>query len=397
MLTSVDQRQAELFGVEVPGHVEIGGEKHNVERAIAEHLGHLFGHLDVALVEVASVTEDGDLVPSSSVGNNKTWLDLADRVMLGVNSWQPIEMEGVHDICYGTALPQHRTPIEILHPADRIGVPHLRCDPEKIVAVVETNAPDRNSPFNPLDGASQQIAGHVLEFLGAEVSHRRLPPTLLPLQSGVGNVANAVLIELDLGPFRPLTPYTEVIQDGMLQLLGSAPLEVASATAFALSEASMKELRDNFADYGKRIVLRPQQIRNRPEVIRRLGCLAMNGMIEADIYGNVNSTHVMGSRIQNGIGGSQRLRLYVRQSLGGQRRSDLLHRADGQPRRPHRARRERHRHRTGHCRPARPASPSARPADHRPLRAPGLPGCPAGLLRPGSGDSARQAHSAPAR
>src|SRR3546814_2555461 len=30
----------------------------------------------------------------------------------------------------------------------------------------------------------------------------------------------------------------------------------------------------------------------------------MNGLIEADSYGNVNSTHVMGSRIQNGIGGS---------------------------------------------------------------------------------------------
>ena len=41
-----------------------------------------------------------------------------------------------------------------------------------------------------------------------------------------------------------------------------------------------------------------------PEIIRRLGVIAMNGMIEADIYGNVNSTHVMGSRIQNGIGGS---------------------------------------------------------------------------------------------
>jgi hypothetical protein len=120
----------------------------------------------------------------------------------------------------------------------------------------------------------------------------------------VGNIANAVLIELDRGPFRPLTAYTEVIQDGMLQLLGSGTLEVASATAFALSEASMKELRDNFADHGKRIVLRPQEISNHPEVIRRLGCLAMNGMIEADIYGNVNSTHVMGSRIQNGIGGS---------------------------------------------------------------------------------------------
>jgi succinyl-CoA:acetate CoA-transferase len=197
-----------------------------------------------------------------------------------------------------------RKPIEILHPADRIGVPHLQCDPEKIVAVVRTNAPDRNSPFNPPDHASKQIAGHVLEFLGHEVRRGRLPPTLLPLQSGVGNIANAVLIELDKGSFRPLSAYTEVIQDGMLQLLRSGTLEVASATAFSLSEASMKELRDNFADYRKRIVLRPQEISNHPEVVRRLGCLAMNGMIEADIYGNVNSTHVMGSRIQNGIGGS---------------------------------------------------------------------------------------------
>ena len=30
----------------------------------------------------------------------------------------------------------------------------------------------------------------------------------------------------------------------------------------------------------------------------------MNGLIEADLYGNVNSTRVMGSRIENGIGGS---------------------------------------------------------------------------------------------
>ncbi len=276
------------------------------------HLSHVaqmvwegfFGHLDVALVEVAGITENGDLIPSSSVGNNKTWLDLADRVILEVNSWQASEMEGMHDVYYGTALPPHRTPIEILHPADRIGVPYLRCDPDKIVAVVETNAADRNAPFNPPDQASKQIAGHVLEFLGHEVSKGRLPPTLLPLQSGVGNIANAVLLELDQGSFRRLTAYTEVIQDGMLEMLRSGTLDVASATAFALSAASMTELRDNLAEYRDRIVLRPQEISNHPEVIRRLGCLAVNGMLEADIYGNVNSTHVMGSRIQNGIGGS---------------------------------------------------------------------------------------------
>jgi hypothetical protein len=117
------------------------------------------------------------LVAMRRSGTSRRCGCLADRVILEVNSWQPIEMEGMHDIYYGTALPPHRTPIEIPHPADRIGVPHLRCDPEKVVAVVETNAPDRNSPFNPPDPASQQIAGHVLEFLGHEVRHGRLPPT----------------------------------------------------------------------------------------------------------------------------------------------------------------------------------------------------------------------------
>ena len=276
------------------------------------HLSHVaqmvwegfFGHLDVAVVEVAGITEDGSLIPSSSVGNNKTWIDQADRVILEVNSWQPAELEGMHDIYYGTALPPHRNPLQIVEPSDRIGVPYLRCPPEKIVAIVPTHAPDRNSAFKPIDHDSQLIASNVLEFLTHEAKQGRLPKTLLPLQSGVGNIANAVLNGLDAGPFRPLTAYTEVIQDGMLQLLRSGTLSMVSATAFSLSDEGLDDLRANIADYRDRIILRPQEISNHPEVIRRLGCLAMNGMIEADIYGNVNSTHVMGSSIQNGIGGS---------------------------------------------------------------------------------------------
>jgi succinyl-CoA:acetate CoA-transferase len=276
------------------------------------HLGHVaqmvwqgfFGHLDVSLVEISGITREGELIPSSSVGNNKTWIDQTDRVILEVNSWQPAELEGMHDIYYGTALPPHRRPIEIRKPADRIGVPYLHCPPEKIIAVVPTHSPDRNAPFKAPDATSKAIAGHVLEFLSHEVNHGRLPSDLLPLQSGVGNIPNAVLAGLDDGPFRPLTAYTEVIQDGMLQLLRSGTVAVASATAFSLSEVGLAELSANIADYRRRIVLRPQEISNHPEVVRRLGCLAMNGLIEADIYGNVNSTHVMGSSIQNGIGGS---------------------------------------------------------------------------------------------
>ncbi|EQD30149.1 coenzyme A transferase, partial [mine drainage metagenome] len=125
-------------------------------------------------------------------------------------------MEGMHDVYYGTALPSYRTPIQIVSASDRIGVPYLHCPPEKIVAVVETNAPDRNTVFKPADETSQLIAQHLLAFLSHEVKRDHLPAALLPLQSGVGNIANAVLRGLDGGPFRPLTAYTEVIQDGML-------------------------------------------------------------------------------------------------------------------------------------------------------------------------------------
>jgi succinyl-CoA:acetate CoA-transferase len=276
------------------------------------HLSHVaqmawegfFGDLDVAVVEVSGVTEDGLLIPSSSVGNNKTWLDRADRVILEVNSWQSPELEGMHDIYYGTALPPERRPVPILRPGDRIGEPYLRVDPEKVVAVVETDAPDRNTPFKEPDGCSRAIAAHVLEFFGSEVRHGRVPADLLPLQSGVGNVANAVLAGLADGPFEHLTAYTEVIQDGMLDLIEAGKLDVASATAFSLSPTAVERLTADLARFRDRIVLRPQEISNHPEVIRRLGVIAMNGLIEVDIYGHVNSTHVMGTRIQNGIGGS---------------------------------------------------------------------------------------------
>jgi succinyl-CoA:acetate CoA-transferase len=276
------------------------------------HLSHVaqiveygfLGKLDVALIEVTAVLEDGRLIPSSSIGNNKTWIDQAERVILEVNSWQPMALEGMHDIYYGLQPPPNRVPIPLTKTGQRIGTPYLKVDPEKIVAIVLTDSPDRNSPFKAPDEASKKIAGHILEFLGWEVKKGRMPANLLPLQSGVGNIANAVLFGLEEGPFENLTSYTEVIQDGMIRLLKSGKLTSASATAFSLSPEMLTEVNANMASYRERIVLRPQEISNNPGIIRRLGVIAMNGMIEADIYGNVNSTHIMGSRIMNGIGGS---------------------------------------------------------------------------------------------
>jgi succinyl-CoA:acetate CoA-transferase len=276
------------------------------------HLSHVaqfvwfgfLGKLDVAVVEVAGILEDGRLVPSTSIGNNKTWLDQAERVILEVNTAQNSQLEGMHDVYYGTQRPPHRLPIPLLQSSDRIGEPYLRCDPDKVIAVVETHASDRNTTFAAPDDSSRRIAGHILEFLAHEVRRGRLPPQLLPLQSGVGNIANAVLAGLNDGPFEQLTAFTEVLQDGMLDLLHSGKLAFASATALSLSSGAMAELNGDLEQYRSRILLRPQEISNHPELIRRLGVIAMNGMIEADIYGNVNSTHIMGTQIMNGIGGS---------------------------------------------------------------------------------------------
>ena len=277
------------------------------------HLSHVgpqvsqgfLGKLDVAVIEISSITADGDLVPSSSLGMNRTYLEHAEKVILEVNEWQSLDLYGMHDVYYPIgALPPDRKPIPITSTGDRIGGKVLHVDPEKIIAVVVTDAGDRNSPFKPLDEDSRAIANNFLDFLGNEVKQGRLPKNLLPLQSGVGNIANAVLAGLLEGPFERLASYTEVIQDGMVDLLDSGKLTVASATAFSLSPDAAHKVNNEAKKYRDLIILRPQDVSNHPEVIRRLGVIACNGMIEADIYGNVNSTHVMGSKMQNGIGGS---------------------------------------------------------------------------------------------
>ena len=277
------------------------------------HLSHMgpqvsqgfLGKLNVAVIEATAITAEGDLIPSSSLGMNRTYLDYADAVIIEVNSWQSEGLFGMHDIYYPIgALPPNRVPLPIQNPGDRIGGKVMKLDPSKVIAIIETDAPDRNTPFKLLDDDSRAIANNLLDFLGNEVKQGRLPKNLLPLQSGVGNIANAVLQGLLDGPFENLTSYTEVIQDGMVDLLDSGKLTVASATAFSLSPKAAEKMNDNAAHYAKKIVLRPQDVSNHPEAIRRMGVIACNGMIEADIYGNVNSTHVMGSRMQNGIGGS---------------------------------------------------------------------------------------------
>ncbi len=263
-----------------------------------------YGKVNFAVIEVTKIREDGSLVYSSSVGANNVYLEQAEHIILEVNYWQDERLEGMHDVISINQPYGDRKPIDVWAADSRNGSPYQVIDLSKVVAVVETDCADRNAPFKAPEPVHKAIAGHILDFLGNEVKQGRLPKSLTPLQSGVGNIANAVLVGLNEGPFEKMTSYTEVIQDGMLDMLDSGKLTVASATAFSVSPEGQVRFNKSIDRYRKQIVLRPQEISNHPEVIRRLGCIAMNGLVEADIYGHVNSTHIAGKGIENGIGGS---------------------------------------------------------------------------------------------
>jgi succinyl-CoA:acetate CoA-transferase len=263
-----------------------------------------YGKIDFAIVEVTRILEDGSIIFSSSVGASVGYLELAEKIILEVNSLQDERLEGMHDILSIPGRHGDRRSIPLYAADGRCGTPHMTIDLAKVVAVVETSSLDRNTPFKAPGEQHKKIAQHILDFLDGEVKAGRLPKSLTPLQSGVGNIANAVLVGLNEGPFENMTSFTEVVQDGMLDLLDSGKLRVASATAFSVSPEGQQRFSTDIERYRKQIILRPQDVSNSPEVIRRLGCIAMNGFVEADIYGHVNSTHIIGKGIENGIGGS---------------------------------------------------------------------------------------------
>ncbi len=261
------------------------------------------GPIDIAIVEAVAITEDGNIVPSTSVGNSNIFVEMADKVIVEINTSQPLELEGVHDI-YDIPVPPYRKPIPLTKADDRIGTPYIVCDPEKIVAIVETDITDKSRPVAPVDDISRKMAANLIGFLQKEVEAGRLPENLLPLQSGVGSVANAVLAGLADSPFEHLNVYSEVLQDSVFELIDCGKVDFASGTSITLSPEKTATLAQDLPRFKDKIVLRPQEISNNPEVARRIGVIAMNTAIEVDIYGNVNSTHISGTRMMNGIGGS---------------------------------------------------------------------------------------------
>ncbi|KAJ3866360.1 acyl-CoA carboxylate CoA-transferase [Lentinula novae-zelandiae] len=258
--------------------------------------------LDWAIVEATAITEEGYIVPGASVGASPEILQSAEKIIIEVNTRIP-SLEGLHDINHSW-IPPHRQPYLITHPSDRIGLTAIPIDPDRVVAVIEGNKPDNTGENAPETAESRAIAKHLIEFLSGEVDAGRLPRSLLPLQSGIGNVANSIIGGLAEGPFDNVQVWTEVLQDTFLQFFDSGKLDFATATSIKFSPNGFDHFYKNWVNYKDRLLLRSQQVANSPELIRRLGVIAMNTPLEVDIYAHANSTNALGSRMLNGLGGS---------------------------------------------------------------------------------------------
>ena len=287
------------------GHINSGKTLY-----LDQHLSHTgdyirSGHMpkpDIAIIDATFIDEWGGIVCTTSVGNNSVWAMNADKIIVEINETHPMDKYGLHDIYTPEPRPG-RSPMSIINPADKIGTPVIPINPDKIAAIVVHQMGDSPITLEAADEETQAIAGHLIEFLQHEVKKGRLTNSLRPLQSGVGAVANAVFRGFQDSPFHDLTMYTEVAQDAVFDLLESGKMTAVSTTAFSVTKPYMRLFDDIKKLHGK-VVLRPQEISNSPEVIRRLGLISCNTALEFDIYGNVNSTHVAGSKMMNGIGGS---------------------------------------------------------------------------------------------
>lgn len=264
-----------------------------------------WGKMDVAIIEAQSITDDGEIVLGTAVGNSPTWLKYADKVMIEINKQIPESIRGLHDI-YLPLDPPNRREIPIYSAHDRAGEPVAHVDPKKVLCVVYSDMPlGKESKFTPVDDTTRRIGQNVCDFLVNEMKQGRMPKSFLPIQSGVGNIANAVLDALDQSTdIPPFEMYTEVVQDSVMKLLLSGRCKFASTCSMTFSHEAMMEFFDHIDKLHDKLLMRPSEISNNPEVIRRIGVISMNTAIECDIFGNINSSHIGGTRLMNGIGGS---------------------------------------------------------------------------------------------
>ncbi len=266
-----------------------------------------YGKIQWAILEVSKIEDCGEnyhVYLTAAGGIAPTVARISEKVILELNSFHSDKTGLIQDVYEPLDAP-FRQPIPVTKPSDRIGTPYVEIPKAKVVGVVECNLPDEARAFKGSDPITDQIGANVAQFLLNDMKRGVIPPSFLPLQSGVGTTANAILGALSKNPDIPdFNIYTEVLQDAIVDMMLTGRVKDASTCSLTVSNECLAQIYDNIDMLRDRLTLRPSEISNSPEVIRRLGVIAINTAIEVDIYGNANSTHISGTKMMNGIGGS---------------------------------------------------------------------------------------------
>jgi acetyl-CoA hydrolase len=288
-------------------------QKINEEKVFFQdiHLSHVSKYIamnrlrpiDTAIIEICDVTADGKVYLTTGIGISPILLEKAKKVILELNSYHSPRLREMSDVVvlHGP----NSWPKGLDTPLSKVGTPFAQVDPKKVIGIVKNNEPDEVSEFSDSDATCVKIAENVEKFLLDEMAKGSIPKSFLPIQSGVGNIGNAVMKQLgESKGIPPFYMYTEVLQDSLIPIMHSGKLLGASTCALTVTTKSLNEVYSNMDFFAKRVVLRPQDVSNNIIASSQLGVISINTALETDIYGNVNSTHVAGTKLMNGIGGS---------------------------------------------------------------------------------------------
>ena len=216
--------------------------------------------------------------------------DAGDKYRVFLTSAGGIEGAALlHDVYEPLDAP-FRQPIMITKVSDRIGTPYLEIDKKKVVGVVECNLPDEARSFKGTDPVTDQIGANVAQFLLGDMKRGIIPSSFLPMQSGVGTTANAILSAVGKDKSIPdFNIYTEVLQNAIVDMMLEGRVKDASTCSLSVDNECLGLVYDNIDHFAKHLTIRQSEISNSPEVIRRLGVI---------------STQICGTKMMNGIGGS---------------------------------------------------------------------------------------------
>lgn len=259
-----------------------------------------YGPVDMAVVEAIGITQEGHIIPATAVYDSPEWIDAAACVIVEINLRRPPGLEGLHDVYRrGSA------PIPLLdNPLERFGVPYISVDPKKIKGIVLSDLEDRTAGEGKDDPEGGMIGRHILRFFNEEIRSGRWGKALPPIEVGVGNLVGAVLREIGRSEFQDLCFHMPSITDPVLDIVDAGKVRWVSGMALRLSAPQWKRFQADLDRYKACMVLRPVSICNSAEVVQRLGVVAINGCLEMDLQGQVNSSHPMGAKILTGIAGS---------------------------------------------------------------------------------------------